>query len=66
VERMTHGCPVLYNGTNEAQKRPLRLIYFKQIRIILRDFRIMTMNRNASALTLNILNLDQLIFWFPV
>jgi len=61
VGRLTYGGPVWYLGTNFKQKQSIKSVYFKQIRIILRDFN-RKLNRERLAGTLGVGNPDQLFF----
>jgi len=61
VARLTYGGAIWYLATNFNQKQKLRSVYFKQVRLILRDFK-KRMNRNQLALTLGVNNTDQLFF----
>jgi len=61
VGRLMYGSPVWFLGTSLAQKQAIRLVFYKQIRIILRDFRF-NLDRISLTRNLNVLSLDQLMF----
>jgi len=58
VGRLSYGCPVWFNGINSIQKQNLRSVYYKQIRIIVHDYR-RSLNRNLLSKNLMFLALTR-------
>jgi len=61
VGRLTFGCPVWFFPTSQALKNKVRSVYYRQIRIILKDYRL-NLNRNGLAQSLEVPGLDQVMF----
>jgi len=63
VGEMPYGYPVWFHALNFAQKETLRSVFFKQIRVILRDLRF-NVNWAALAYWLDVLYFDKHVSGF--
>jgi len=56
ISKLTYGCPVWYSAISYDLRAKIRSIYYKQIRIILKDFKF-KLNRSALANRLGVTNI---------